>query len=82
MSLAQKVITAPGEICEKENEDLRALNLSESEILDIVLTSAISNFFSRTLEAVHTEPDLAHLELEPDLLENLTLGSPFPEKQD
>ncbi len=78
MSLAQKVITCAYEVSEKDIEDLRACGLSDEEILDIVLASSASNFLSKTIDAVNTGPDDLYLELEPDLLRQLTIGRPFP----
>jgi uncharacterized peroxidase-related enzyme len=79
MSFAQKVTTQANQVSEHDIDELRKHGLSDEEILDVVLASAARNFFSKTLDAVGAQPDEAYLELEPELLQVLTLGRPFPE---
>jgi uncharacterized peroxidase-related enzyme len=78
MSFAQKVTTQAHQVSEHDIDELRGHGLSDEEILDVVLASAARNFFSKTLDAVGAIPDEAYLELEPELLQLLTLGRPFP----
>jgi coproporphyrinogen III oxidase-like Fe-S oxidoreductase len=59
-------------------EKLRGFGLKDEEILDVVLTCTARNFFSKTLDALHARPDETYLELEPELIQALTLGRPFP----
>jgi uncharacterized peroxidase-related enzyme len=79
MSFAQKVTTQANQVSEHDIDELRKHGLSDEEILDVVLASAARNFFSKTLDALGAKPDEAYLELEPELLQVLTLGRPFPE---
>jgi uncharacterized peroxidase-related enzyme len=79
MSFAQKVTTQANQISEMDINELRGHGLSDEEILDVVLASAARNFFSKTLDSLGAKPDEAYLELEPELIQVLTLGRPFPE---
>jgi alkylhydroperoxidase family enzyme len=78
MSFAQKIITQPRQISERDVDELRKLGLSDKEILDVVVASTARSFFSKTLDALGAIPDEAYLELEPELLHLLTVGRPFP----
>ena len=78
MSFAQKVTTQAHQVSEDDIAELRKHGLSDEEILDVVLACAARNFFSKTLDAIGTRPDEVYLELEPELLQQLTLGRPFP----
>lgn len=78
MSFAQKIITQARQIGEHDIDELHQHGLSDEEILDVVLASTARSFFSKTLDAVGTKPDNVYLELEPELLQLLTLGRPFP----
>ena len=78
MSFAQKIITQARQIGEHDIDELHRHGLSDEEILDVVLASTARSFFSKTLDAVDTKPDNVYLELEPELLQLLTLGRPFP----
>jgi alkylhydroperoxidase family enzyme len=78
MSFAQKIITQAGQINEQEIDELHKHGLSDEEILDIVLASTARSFFSKMLDALDAKPDEAYLELEPELIQVLTVGRPFP----
>ncbi len=78
MSFAQKIITQARQINENDIDDLRKHGLSDEEILDVVVASTARSFFSKTLDALGAKPDEAYLELEPELIQVLTLGRPFP----
>jgi uncharacterized peroxidase-related enzyme len=78
MSLAQKLSIQAHDVSEKDIDELRGYGLSDEEILDVVLASTARNFFSKTLESLDAIPDEAYSELEPELLQSLTLGRPFP----
>jgi uncharacterized peroxidase-related enzyme len=78
MSFAQKVSTQAHQVSDRDIDELRGYGLSDEDILDVVLASAARNFFSKTLDALGVKPDEAYLELEPELLQLLTLGRPFP----
>ena len=78
MDFAQKVTTEPGQMSEIDYDQLRGHGLSDEEILDVILASTARNFFSKTLDSLDAIPDEAYLELEPELLQLLTPGRPFP----
>ena len=79
MAFAQKVATQPGEINEKDYDNLRGYGLTDEEILDIVLACTARSFFSKTLDALGAVPDQAALESEPELRKLLSIGRTFPE---
>jgi alkylhydroperoxidase family enzyme len=78
MSFAQKIITQARQISEHDIDEVRKHGLSDEEILDVVLASTARSFFSKTLDTLGARPDEAYLGLEPDLLQLLTIGRPFP----
>ena len=78
MAFAQKVTTQAHQVTEQDIDELRGYGLTDEEILDVVLACAARNFFSKTLDSVGTKPDEAYLDLEPELIQALTLGRPFP----
>lgn len=78
MAFAQKVTTQANQVSARDIDELRGHGLSDEEILYVVLACTARNFFSKTLDAVAANPDEAYLELEPELLQVLTLGRPFP----
>jgi len=77
MSFAQKVITQAHQVSEHDIDKLHEHGLSDEEILDIVLTCAARSFIGITLDAIGAKPDIANLELEPELLQLLTVGRSF-----
>jgi uncharacterized peroxidase-related enzyme len=78
MSFAQKVTTQAHRVSESDIDELRKHGLSDEEILDVVLACTARNFFSKTLDALGAKPDEVYLELEPELLQLLPIGRPFP----
>jgi alkylhydroperoxidase family enzyme len=78
MSLAQKVISQANQVSEADIDELRQYGLADEEILDVILTSTARSFFSKTLDAIGAMPDEIYLDLEPELLQLLSLGRPFP----
>lgn len=62
---------------EKDIDELRGFGLKDEEILDVILASTARNFFSKTLEAAGAVPDSVYAELEPELLQALSLGQPI-----
>ncbi len=76
MSLAQKISTQAHQVDERDLEALRAHGLTDVEILDVILAATARNFFSKTLDAA--APDEIYRELEPELLQALVIGRPFP----
>lgn len=78
MSFAQKVSTQAHQVREQDIDELRGHGLSDEDILYVVLACTARNFFSKTLDAIGAIPDEAYLELEPELVQVLALGRPFP----
>jgi alkylhydroperoxidase family enzyme len=74
MSFAQKVITHAHQVSEHDIDQLHAVGMSDEEILDIVLTCAARSFIGITLDALGAEPDIAEMDLEPELLQLLSVG--------
>jgi alkylhydroperoxidase family enzyme len=78
MAFAQKITLDAHHIGETDYSELRGFGLTDAEILDVVLASTARNFFSKTLDALDAEPDEIYKELEPELVEVLAIGRPFP----
>jgi uncharacterized peroxidase-related enzyme len=77
MDLAEKVVDDATSVSRADIERLRALGLSDVEILDVVLATAARCFFSKTLDALGVQPDAAYTELDPPLRDALTVGRPI-----
>jgi uncharacterized peroxidase-related enzyme len=77
MDLADKVASDATSVSRDDVDRLRALGLTDSEILDVVLAAAARCFFSKTLDAIGAEPDASYSELEPGLRDTLTVGRPI-----
>ncbi len=78
MSFAQKIIKNAHQIGEGDIEELRKLGLPDEDILDVVIATTARSFFSKTLDALDASPDEKYLELEPELIQALAVGRPFP----
>jgi uncharacterized peroxidase-related enzyme len=63
----------------KDVDRLRAVGLSDEDILDVTLAVAARCFFSTVLEALGVQPDPAYQALDPDLRATLTVGRPIAE---
>ncbi len=78
MAFAQKVIQSAGQVTQDDLEDLRGYGLTDEEILNIVVVVTARSFFSKTLDALGVQPDeIYHEELEPELVQALTIGRPY-----
>ena len=77
MAFAQKVITQANQVNENDIDELRKYGLSDDEILDVILVSTARSFISKTVDALGAIPDEVYQELEPELLQLLTLDRPF-----
>lgn len=78
MDLAQKIIHNPHKVRESDIDELRKLGLDDNEIFDVVLATTARSFFSKTLDTLDVKPDDIYKELEPELIQVLALGRPFP----
>jgi uncharacterized peroxidase-related enzyme len=77
MDLAAKVADDALTVRPEDLDRLRAVGLSDEEILDVVLAAAARSFFSKTLDALGVEPDAHYADLEPQLRDALTVGRPI-----
>jgi len=80
MSFAQKIIQNAHQITVSDMDEIRKLGLNDDEILDVVLATTARSFFSKTLDALDTKPDEIYTDLEPELIQVLALGRPFPSR--
>jgi uncharacterized peroxidase-related enzyme len=76
---ATLVTREPASVTASDMERLRALGLSDEEILDVVLAAAARCFFSTVLEALGVQADPAYRALDPELRAALTVGRPIQE---
>jgi alkylhydroperoxidase family enzyme len=81
MDLAERVVDDATSIDERDLQPLRDLDLSETEIMDVVLAAAARCFFSKTLDALCVLPDATYGDLDADLREALVVGRPIAERQ-
>ena len=77
MELAEKVAADATSVTQEDVDRLRTLGLSDGEIVDVVLAAAVRCFFSKTLDALGTQPDAAYAELPPEFRDALVLGRPI-----
>lgn len=77
MTFARKIAMHSDQVSEQDIEDLRVFGLTDEDILDVILACTARNFFSKTLEATGAVPDKVYADLEPELLEKLSLGHPI-----
>lgn len=77
MDLAERVVDDATSIGDADLQRLRDLGLSETEIMDVILSAAARCFFSKTLDALGVRPDASYREMAPDLLEALVVGRPI-----
>lgn len=80
MDLADKVAADASSVTLADIDALRALGLSDAEILDVVLAAAARCFFSKTLDGLGVQPDARFSELDPELRETLTVGRAIAEQ--
>lgn len=79
MEFAEK-LTLHAHTIQKEDVDrLRALGLTDEEVLDVTLAASARNFWSKTLDALGTDADTKYLELEPNVRKAMQKGRPFAE---
>ena len=77
MDFAERVVDDATSIEAADLERLRALGLSDAEIMDVALAAAARCFFSKTLDALGVRPDASFRELDPELREALVVGRPI-----
>jgi uncharacterized peroxidase-related enzyme len=77
MELAERVVDDATSFGEADFERLRALGLTDADIMDVVLAAAARCFFSKTLDALCVEPDASYRELDPEVRDVLVVGRPI-----
>ncbi len=77
MDLADKVADDATAVTAADVDRLRALGLSDTDILDVVLTAAARCFFSKCLDALGAAPDAKYAALDPELRAALAVGRPI-----
>ncbi|TCC53654.1 peroxidase [Kribbella capetownensis] len=77
MAFARKVALSADTITQADVDELKAVGLTDTDVLDVVLAAAARCFFSKTLAATGTPPDAAFDTL-PDILRKaLSVGGPI-----
>jgi uncharacterized peroxidase-related enzyme len=79
VAFAEKVALHADQMSQDDIDELRALGLTDEEVFDVILAAAARCFFAKALDATGTAPDAAFRQLEPDLVESLTVGRPIAE---
>jgi uncharacterized peroxidase-related enzyme len=79
MDLAEKVAEDATSVTQADVDGLRALGLSDTEILDVVLAASARCFFSSVLDGLGAQPDERFTALDPALRETLAVGRPIAE---
>jgi alkylhydroperoxidase family enzyme len=77
MELAEKVVDDAASITEDDLQPLRALGLTDADVMDVILAAAVRSFFSKTLDGLGVRADASFAELPPDVLEVLVVGRPI-----
>lgn len=77
MDLAEKVAGDATTVTREDVDRLRALGLSDRDVLDVVATASARCFYSTMLDALGVEPDSRFLDLDEPLRRALTVGRPF-----
>jgi uncharacterized peroxidase-related enzyme len=77
VELADKVAVDATSVTQADVDRLRALGLTDSDILDVVLAAAARCFFSKVLDGLGIEPDAKYAQLDPELRDLLTVGRPI-----
>jgi alkylhydroperoxidase family enzyme len=77
MDLADKVADDATAVTVADVDRLRGLGLSDTDILDVILTAAARCFFSKCLDGLGAAPDAKYAALDPELRDALTVGRPI-----
>jgi uncharacterized peroxidase-related enzyme len=78
MDLAEKVADDATAVTQADVDRLRAVGLTDPEILDVILAAAARCFFSKVLDGVGAQPDHQYeAKVEPQLREALVVGRPI-----
>lgn len=75
MTFAEKAARSPVSVTQEDVDRLKALGLSDRDVLDVVLAVAARCFFATVIESLGAMPDKGLTEtLGPELLETLLVG--------
>jgi uncharacterized peroxidase-related enzyme len=77
VDLAEKVATDATAVTQDDIDRLRALGLTDTEILDVVLAASVRCFFTKVLDGVGAQPDPEYGAMDDPLREALTVGRPI-----
>jgi alkylhydroperoxidase family enzyme len=77
-AFAEKITLNAYKVTSEDVDALRALGLSDPEVLDIAIAVGFRSMYSKVLDTVGAEPDAKYSQLDSDLLESLAIGRPFP----
>lgn len=80
MRFAERVVDDASSIAESDHAALRALGLSDADIMDVALAAAARCFFAKTLDAMCVRPDARYRDLDADVLDALVVGRPIAEE--
>ncbi len=77
MDLAEKVVDDATGVTQEDIDGLRALGLSDGDVVSVVAAAAARCFFSKTLDALGVQADATYESVEPDLRDVLVVGRPI-----
>jgi uncharacterized peroxidase-related enzyme len=77
MQYAEKIVADASSVTQADVDRLRALGLSDAEVVDVAASAAIRCFFSKLLDALGAEPDAKFNELDPAIRDVLVVGRPI-----
>ncbi len=77
MAFARQIALAADTVTQADVDALKALGLTDADVLDVALAAAARAFFSKTLDATGTQPDEAFNGLPEMLRKALTVGRPI-----
>src|SRR5262249_15332793 len=67
MDFAEQIVDDASQVTEHDHDKLRALGLTDKDILDVALAATARCFLSKTLDALTVQPDAHFKELDDDL---------------
>lgn len=77
MAFAEQIARDATAVTASDIQGLRDHGLSDAEIFDVAAAASVRCFFSKLLDALGVEPDVAYAELEDGLRQQLTVGRPI-----
>jgi uncharacterized peroxidase-related enzyme len=77
MDLADKVVADASSVTQEDIDRLRALGLSDGDVLDVIAAAAARCFFSKLLDGIGAQPDEKYTSLPDGVRKALTVGRPI-----